>query len=84
MQKIKKMTGCEYVKILPRCNSAILISMSVLKKMGYKEICIQDQGGWNTYKTLPLVFDLKINELKTDYGIIRDCKSILHPASHGE
>ena len=23
-----------------------------------------------------MVFDLKINELKTDYGIIRDCKSI--------
>lgn len=69
-QKISDLTGCKYVKLLPRCNSAILCAMDYLKRTNYKEVQIQNEGGWKTYKTIPKIVGLKIVEVETENGVI--------------
>ncbi len=70
-QKLSELTGGKYVKILPRCNSAILCAMSYLKSFNYKEVQIQNEGGWKTYKTIPKIVGLKIIEVETQDGVIK-------------
>src|SRR3989344_1500511 len=70
MLKISELTGCKYIKLLPRCNSAILCAMDYLKKSGFSEVQIQNEGGWKTYKTIPKIVGLKIVEVETENGVI--------------
>ena len=69
-KKISEFTGCKYVKIMPRCNSAILCAMDYLKKYGFNEVQIQNDGGWKTYKTIPKLVGLNIVEVETENGVI--------------
>ena len=59
---LKKLTNKKNIYLVSRGNKAI---KEVLKLID-KEVLIQDQGGWLTYKQFPK----KFIELKTDYGII--------------
>tara|TARA_Y100000310_G_scaffold344022_1_gene454582 strand:+ start:1944 stop:2768 length:825 start_codon:yes stop_codon:yes gene_type:complete len=67
--KIKEFTGHKYVILTSRGNSAIYIALSLVKEFGSK-VLIPDQGGWLTYKQYSEKLKLKVDELKTDYGVI--------------
>jgi hypothetical protein len=67
--KIKEFTDHEHVILTSRGNSAIYVALSLVKEFGSK-VLIPDQGGWITYKQYSEKLKLKINELKTDYGVI--------------
>ncbi|MFP4403440.1 MAG: aminotransferase class V-fold PLP-dependent enzyme [Candidatus Woesearchaeota archaeon] len=61
----------KHIFLKSRGNCAILDSLNYVTKISKKKnILIQDQGGWLTYKKYPKKCDLKVLELKTDYGII--------------
>lgn len=70
IDRLKEITGHSHIKLTNCCNSAILIALHIAKQHGIETILIQDQGGWLTYKTFPEMLGLKLDEIKTDYGII--------------
>lgn len=81
--KLKTMTNCEFVKLLNSGDSAILCALYVVKRLGLK-LQIPDQGGWISYKTFPKIFDLEVEELETDYGLIKQCsEAVLVPNPAG-
>ena len=67
---LKKYSNHNTIKLTNSGNLAILASFIAVKLKGITEIIIPDQGGWLTYQTYPQFFDIKITELKTDYGIL--------------
>ncbi len=67
---LKKYTNHNTIKLTNSGNLAILAAFIAVKLKGITEILIPDQGGWLTYQTYPKFLDLKIVELKTDYGIL--------------
>lgn len=70
LKLLQQYTKHSIVKITNSGDAAIFGSLSIAKQKGYKEILIPDQGGWLSYKTFPKLLDLKITELKTEYGLI--------------
>jgi hypothetical protein len=72
VDKLKKLTGCNFVKIVNCGNAAILCALYVVKRF-YKKIQIPDQGGWLSYQTFPKIFDLEIEAIKTNSGLITNC-----------
>ncbi|MBU0615972.1 MAG: DegT/DnrJ/EryC1/StrS family aminotransferase [Nanoarchaeota archaeon] len=67
---LNELTGKEHIKLVSRGNKALLYALKIAKKLGYTKVLIQDQGGWITYKQIPVRLKLDFTELKTDYGII--------------
>ena len=76
IQKLKSLTGCTYVRLTNRCNTAILASLHAAKQiLEEKEIIpdvtIQDQGGWITYKQYAEKLKLPVHKVKTEAGLIK-------------
>lgn len=70
LKLLRQYTKHEIIKITNSGDSAIFGALSIAKQHGCAEILIPDQGGWLSYQTFPKLLDLKITELKTNYGII--------------
>ena len=72
--KIKKIlrsfTSTKDIKLIARGNNAVFIALQIAKRLGKTDVLIQDQGGWLTYKQYAQKLEMKVIELKTDYGII--------------
>jgi len=84
IEKLKQLTGCNFVKLLNSGDSAILCAMYVVKRFK-KKLQIPDQGGWLTYQRFPKIFDLDVEEIKTDYGLIKNCSGavlVCNPAGY--
>jgi hypothetical protein len=71
-ERLKQLTGCNFIKILNSGDAAVLCSIYVAKRFKGK-LQIPDQGGWLTYQKFPRIFDLDAEEIKTDFGLIRNC-----------
>mgnify|MGYP001596631926 CR=1 FL=1 len=70
LKLLRQYTKHEIIKITNSGDSAIFGALSIAKQHGCAEILIPDQGGWLSYQTFPKLLDIKITELKTNYGII--------------
>ncbi|MBW2995570.1 hypothetical protein KY312_04415, partial [Candidatus Woesearchaeota archaeon] len=84
IEKLKKLTGCSFIKLLNSGDAAILCALYVVKRRNIK-LQIPDQGGWLTYQRFPNIFDLDVEEIKTDYGRIKQCSEavlVCNPAGY--
>jgi len=84
IEKLKQLTGCNFIKLLNSGDSAILCSLYVVKRLNMK-LQIPDQGGWLTYQKFPKIFDLDVEEIKTDFGLIKKCSGavlVCNPAGY--
>lgn len=70
LEQLKKITNHESVKLTNCGNAAIFAALYIAKQLKKDTILIPDQGGWISYKTYPLIFDMKIKEVDTDDGVI--------------
>ena len=81
IQLLKGLTGKKYVLFTDRGNISIKLCLSLMKEKGIKNLIIQYQGGWITYKQFARKYKLNVLELATDYGLINDLddlNKILH------
>lgn len=78
LKLLRQYTKHPIVKITNSGDSAIFGALSIAKQHGCKEILIPNQGGWLSYKTFPKLLDLKVTELKTEYGIINSAELKKH------
>ncbi|MBW3013783.1 hypothetical protein KY335_00905 [Candidatus Woesearchaeota archaeon] len=69
IEKLKKLTGCEHIKLLQRGNNAIYAAFYVVNAMGYT-LRIPDQGGWFKYKDYPAKLGLRFEEYPTKDAMI--------------
>ena len=68
---LKKITKENYIELTSRGNTAIFSVLYCARKINPKKIVlIPDQGGWFTYKRYPFYLELRIEQVKTNYGII--------------
>lgn len=70
LKLLREYTKHPIVKITNSGDTAIFGALSIAKQHGCKEVLIPDQGGWLSYQTFPKLLDIKITEIKTNYGII--------------
>lgn len=71
MEKLKKLTKHNFIRITDRGNSAIFIAMAMAKKANPKPfLLIPDQGGWISFRTYPTMLGLDVKEIQTDRGIL--------------
>lgn len=70
LYKLSDLFKKKYVLFTNRCNVSIKLALSLADKLKRKNVIIQDEGGWLTYKEDPHIFGMHITELKTDYGLI--------------
>ena len=68
---LKDLTSKKFILFVRRGNTAIRLSLKLVKKLGYKEVLLQDQGGWLTYKQYCKKEKLEPVELETNYGVLR-------------
>ncbi|MBN1792778.1 DegT/DnrJ/EryC1/StrS family aminotransferase [Candidatus Woesearchaeota archaeon] len=73
--RLKELTGQSKVLFVKRGNVAIRTALKLAKSLGFKQVFLQDQGGWMTYKQFCDKERLLYAELKTDYGLV-DPKSL--------
>ena len=66
IEKIKKLTNHDEVKITSSGNNSIFIALSAIKG----DIIIPDQGGWHGFKQIAKFLNKNIITLKTDFGLI--------------
>jgi len=75
MEKVKgllsQITGKKNIYLTRRGNISIKDSLKYAKEKGYSKLCIQDQGGWLTYSQFAEKLKLNIEDIKTDYGIVK-------------
>ncbi|NQV09410.1 hypothetical protein HQ529_06170 [Candidatus Woesearchaeota archaeon] len=72
VEMLKQLTGKKYVVITKRGNRSIKLSLRKAKELGKKELLIQDQGGWITYRQFGEELGFNITELKTNHGLIEN------------
>lgn len=71
INRIREFTGHDYIKLLPSGDAAIFTAIYITKKVNKKAFfLIPDQAGWLTYQSYPKLFDVQIQEIKTNQGII--------------
>lgn len=70
LKLLREYTKHEIVKCTSLGDSAIFGALSIAKQHGYTDVIIPDQGGWLSYQTFPLLLDMHIIPVKTDYGIL--------------
>jgi len=68
---LKDLTQKRFVVFVKRGNTAIRLSLKLVGKLGYKEVLLQDQGGWLTYKQFCKKEKLKPVELRTKQGVLK-------------
>jgi len=64
------LTGKKFVLLVKRGNVAIRLALKLVKKLGYKIVLLQDQGGWLTYNQFCKKEKLEAVVLKTDHGLL--------------
>ena len=67
---LRNLTGKRFIVFVRRGNTAIRLALRLAKKLGYKDVLLQDQGGWLTYTQFCKKEKLEFIELKTDYGLL--------------
>lgn len=71
LNKLKKLTKHDNIRITDRGNSAIFVAMAMAKKVNPKPfLLIPDQGGWISFRTYPRLLGFDIKEIQTDRGIL--------------
>lgn len=70
LKLLRQYTKHEAVKFTSLGDSAIFGALSIAKQHGYTDVIIPDQGGWLSYQTFPLLLDMHVINVKTDYGIL--------------
>ncbi len=70
LKLLREYTRHDVVKITSSGDSAIFGALAIAKQHGVKTVFVPDQGGWLTYLTFPTILDLKIVQLKTNYGLL--------------
>jgi hypothetical protein len=68
--KLRQLTEKKFVLLVKRGNVAIRLALKLVKKLGYKIVLLQDQGGWLTYNQFCKKEKLETVELKTDNGVL--------------
>ncbi len=71
LKLLKAITGKKHVMLTDRGNTSIFLALRYAKSVGEKQIHIQDQGGWLTYRHFPGRLNLGLRVLETDFGMIR-------------
>ncbi|WP_405305771.1 DegT/DnrJ/EryC1/StrS family aminotransferase [Methanobrevibacter sp.] len=66
INKIKDLTGKEYVKMTSSGNNSIFIALSAVEG----DIIVPDQGAWHGFKQIARFLNKNIITVKTDLGII--------------
>ena len=64
INQVKELTGCKFVEIVLRGNSAIDSCLSIIPKD--KKLLIPEEGGWIHYKKAPQNLGLEFEEVKCD------------------
>ncbi|MFC1801330.1 DegT/DnrJ/EryC1/StrS family aminotransferase [Nanoarchaeota archaeon] len=83
MGKIREFTGHDNIQILPSGNAAIFAAVYIAKQINKKAFfLIPDQAGWLTYKTHPKMFNIDVQQIKTNQGVI-DLDDLKKHASAG-
>ncbi|RLE38124.1 hypothetical protein DRJ17_04955 [Candidatus Woesearchaeota archaeon] len=67
---LKRLTDKNNIILLDRGNTAIKLALEIARLAGKKNVLLQDQGGWLTYKQFSKKLKMKIVYLKTDYGLV--------------
>ena len=67
MEKIKRFTSHEFVKMTSSGNNSIFIALSAIDG----DIIVPDQGGWHGFKQIAKMLNKNVITLKTDLGIIK-------------
>ncbi len=75
LKLLRDYTKHENVKFTSLGDSAIFGALSIAKQHGFTDVIIPDQGGWLSYQTFPLLLDMHVISIKTNYGIL--CKEEL-------
>lgn len=71
LERLRKFTKHDHIRITDRGNSAIFVAMAMAKKINPKPFfLIPDQGGWISFRTYPKILGFDIKELYTNRGII--------------
>ncbi|MFC2135459.1 DegT/DnrJ/EryC1/StrS family aminotransferase [Bacteroidota bacterium] len=70
-EKLKELTGKNYIVFTRRGNSSILASLKLMKELGFQKVIIQEQGGWITYPQFIERLKFECERIITDYGIIK-------------
>jgi hypothetical protein len=68
--KLRELTNKDNIYLTKRGNTSIKESLKFVKSKNFKDIFIQDQGGWMTYPQFIEKLKLNLHYLKTNYGII--------------
>ena len=70
LEKLKELTGKQFIQLTERGNKAIKIALDLAKQLEKTTVLIPDQGGWLTFKKYPKKFNLEIKEIKTKQGLL--------------
>lgn len=71
LEKLKKFTKHNHVRITDRGNSAIFVAMAMAKKVNPKPfLLIPNEGGWISFRTYPRILGFDIKEIQTNKGIL--------------
>ncbi|MFT4343145.1 MAG: hypothetical protein ACMXYE_00180 [Candidatus Woesearchaeota archaeon] len=68
-EKLRTLTGKKNIYLVERGNKAIWHALNYAHEQGFKEVSIQDQGGWVTYEPYSVRLSLVVNTIPTDYGL---------------
>src|SRR3990167_3272134 len=75
IETIQELTGCSYVLLTNRCNTAIDLGLLNAKDLGHTSVFIPDQGGWIHYQDMPPKMGLTVIPIKTHDGVIEHIPS---------
>jgi hypothetical protein len=82
LKLLRDYTKHETVKFTSLGDTAIFGALSIAKQHGYTDVIIPDQGGWLSYQTFPLLLDMHVITVKTNYGLLlrEELKKYTHAA----
>ncbi len=70
LDKLKKLLKCRFVYISKSGDHSIKTAFKTLKNLNYNSLTIPDQGGWMNYEKFAVKNNLKVDKIKTNYGVI--------------
>ncbi|MBI4439537.1 hypothetical protein HY638_01035 [Candidatus Woesearchaeota archaeon] len=79
-ENLKRLIGKKHLILTPSGDHAIKAVFSILKG---KKCLIPDQGGWLSYKKIPLKLGYEVEEVKTDFGVI-DLEDLRKKAAYSD
>ncbi|MBI2662249.1 aminotransferase class V-fold PLP-dependent enzyme [Candidatus Woesearchaeota archaeon] len=68
IQQLAEITQCKFIGVTTRGNTAIEGGLGMVSKG--KNVLIPNEGGWLTYKTIPLQFGLEVVEVKCKEAVL--------------